>query len=82
MRRSLLPTVGLVVGFAAFAVWVAGVPIRALDALVLALFAIGLACGGAGYALQRAPGARRAAVVAIGVNGFGLAFLAILWGAG
>ena len=79
--QAALPLTGLAAPFAALALWVSGAPWRALDGLVGALFLVGLAASAGGYALGAAP-ARRLAVIGVGVNGFGVAMLAILYGAG
>ncbi|HZS40203.1 MAG TPA: hypothetical protein VFF06_25405 [Polyangia bacterium] len=80
--RLALPLAGLGAAFTALALWVSGVPWRALDALVLGLFAVGLLLSAGGYVLGAAARARQLAVVGIGVNGFGVAMLVILYGAG
>ena len=80
--RYALPLIGLAAPFAALALWVSGVPWRALDGLVGALFAVGLLASAGGYVLGAAARARRLAAIGVGVNGFGVAMLAILYGAG
>jgi hypothetical protein len=77
-----LPLVGLCAAFVAFALWVSGVSWRALDAVVLALFAAGASAASVGYARAAPGGARRLAVIAIGVNGFGALLVLLLYGVG
>ena len=78
-----LPLGGLCAAFLAFALWVSGISWRALDGVVLALFAAGASASSVGYARAQPGGARRLGVVAIGVNGFGLVLLLLLiYGAG
>jgi hypothetical protein len=81
-RVALLPPAGLGAAFVALALWVSGVPWRALDGVVLALFALGLALSAGGYVLAASARAKRLAVIGVGVNGFGVAMLVILYGAG
>jgi hypothetical protein len=80
--RLGLPLAGILAAFTALTLWVSGVPWRALDGLVLALFGAGLLLSAGGYVTGGAPAARRAAVVGLGLNGFGVAMLAILYAAG
>lgn len=77
-----VPLGGMALAFAALLLWVAGVPLSWLDALVLALFAAGLALSVVAYLRGRDLVVRRLGVVGIGCNAFGVVLLAILYAAG
>jgi hypothetical protein len=85
MARALgvgVPVGGLAAGVVALALWVSAVRLHWLDALVAALFTVGLALAVASYVRGADGRARRLAIVAIGWNAFGLATLLALYTAG
>ena len=85
MARAIgvgVPAGGLTAGVAALALWVSALPWRWLDALVAALFVLGLGLAAAGYARGADERTRRVAIIAIGWNAFGLAMLLALYAVG
>ncbi len=85
MARALglgVPAGGLAAGVAALALWVSALPLRWLDLLVGALFALGLTLAVAGYVAGAEERTRRVAIIAIGCNAFALAALLALYALG
>jgi hypothetical protein len=77
-----VPLGGMAVAFTALLLWVSGLQLTWLDALVLAMFALGLGLSLVAYLRGRDLVVRRLGVVGIGCNGFGVVMLAILYAAG
>jgi hypothetical protein len=84
LRRSSprLATLGIVAALVALVTWVVGLPIWWLDAVAGGLFGAGLVLSTMAYLAGSSVGTKRLGVVGIGVNGAGLAMLAILYAAG
>jgi len=85
MARTLglaFPVGGLVVGVAALALWVSALPLRWLDLGVGLMFAAGLGLAIAGYLRGADERTRRASVIAMGWNAFGLLVMLVLYAAG
>jgi hypothetical protein len=74
-----LPLAGLAAALLALALWVAGAPIGWLDGLCGAIFVAGGVASAVAYVRGRDPAVRRLAVLAVGANGLGLVWLALLW---
>jgi hypothetical protein len=74
-----LPLAGLGAALLALALWVAGVPISWLDPLCGALFVAGGVTSAMAYVRGRDASVRRLAVLAVGANGLGLVWLALVW---
>jgi hypothetical protein len=82
MARALgvgVPAGGLLAGVAALTLWVSALPLRWLDGLVAALFAVGLGLAVAAYARGGNARARRLGVVALGWNALGLLLVVAVW---
>jgi hypothetical protein len=83
MSRPLgLTLAGLAVALLALLLWVSGIGLRWLDALVLGLFVVGLALSLFGYLRGRDAPSRKLAVIGIGVSALGVVMLAVLYAAG
>lgn len=73
---------GLALGIAASMLWVSPLALRRLDALVLALFVIGLTLSIVGYARGATVRARRIGIIGIGINAVGFAIVLLPYAAG
>jgi hypothetical protein len=73
------PLAGLGCALLALALWVAGVPLGWLDWLCGVLFIAGAAASGVGFVRGRDSATRRLSVIAVGANGLGLVWLALVW---
>jgi hypothetical protein len=78
----MFPLGGLALSFCALLLWVSGVQLGWLDALVLALFAAGAGLSSAGYFAGQDLQTKRLGVIGIGLGGLGAVMLAILYLAG
>lgn len=76
---TTFPLAGLGCALLALGLWVAGVPLRWLDALCGLLFVAGAAASLAGFVRGRDAATRRLSVIAVGANGLGLVWLALVW---
>ena len=77
MRAYALAASALGAFFAGLALWVSGLALRGIDQTALVLFGTGAALAGYTYVRERAPQARRIAVVGLGLNAAAL-FLHLL----
>ena len=76
---TTFPLAGLGCALVALALWVAGVPLGWLDLVCGLLFVAGAAAAVAGFVRGRDAATRRLAVIAVGANGLGLVWLALVW---
>jgi hypothetical protein len=82
-RGSLgVPLIGVGVAFVALLLWLSPLSWRALDTVVLVLFAVGLVLSLAGYFFGADATTRRLGVVGVGANAVGLVILAVVYAGG
>jgi hypothetical protein len=82
-RGSLgVPLIGVGVAFLALLLWVSALGWRALDTVVLVLFAVGLVLSLAGYVFGADATTRRLGVVGVGANAIGLVMSAVVYARG
>ncbi len=83
MSRALgFALAGPGVALLALLLWVSGIGLRWLDALVLGLFVVSLGLSVAGYVRGTDVQSRRFAVIGIGLSALGVVMLAVLYAAG